>query len=359
MSQTDLQYWLALARFPKFGAVNISKLSNGFPSMRDAFYAKHNEFINAGLNPVLAEQFIQERIHINPEHELELLHKHNVQAITIKDSGYPPLLKTIFDPPAVLFIRGVLPDPNRNHLAVVGSRKATTYGIQSTAEIINQVARAGTIIVSGLAYGIDACAHTAALKAGGTTIAVLGSGLDKDNIYPTQNRSLAIQMISNGGAIISEFPIGVHAHKQNFPFRNRVIAGMCHATFVVEAAEKSGSLITARLALESNRDVYALPGSIHSPYSFGPNNLIKMGATPVTCAADILGYEDIPQQAVIYSPGSAQEEMIYKILSKQPLHTDEIVCATNMPIQQVSSTLTLMEMKGSAKHVGNLCYIKT
>ena len=269
-------------------------------------------------------------------------------------------MKTIFDPPPVLFVRGVLPDPKRVHLAVVGTRKPSTYGLQVTQEFVGPIARSGVVIVSGLAYGVDAAAHEATLEVGGTTVAILGGGLDDDNVYPSQHRALASRIVAGGGAVISEFPVGTHAMPQNFPFRNRIIAGMTRGTLVTEALIKSGSLITARGAIEIGRDVFAVPGSIYSPLSEGPNNLIKTGSFPVTTPEDVLSRLGmvVRETKPDYVPGSVEERTVYDALTREPLHVDELTVATGMEPRSVTSTLTLMELKGSARHLGGLYYVR-
>jgi DNA processing protein len=359
MIGTDRIFWVALTQFRLFGAVRIGKLANYFQSMERAFNACASELMEAGIEAEIASRFLQERIHIDPESVMRELETRAIQPITIKDEIYPPLLKEIYDPPAVLFVRGALPNPARKTLAVVGSRKPSNYGTKVTKEFIESLAREGIVIVSGLAHGIDAVAHDAALRSGGTTIAILGSGVDQESIYPSGNRALASQILTQGGAIISEFPIGTPPLKQHFPFRNRIIAGMCHGTLVVEAAIKSGSLITARSALESGREVYAVPGSIHSPLSEGPNNLIKMGATPVCCAEDLLGRKIIDtKSAPEFTPSTDEETALWRILCNTPLHIDEIVRGSGLRTDKALSTLTLMEMKGATRHEGGNYYTR-
>lgn len=354
----DRTYWVALTQFRAFGAIRIGRLANHFSSMSHAFHASASELIEAGIEPEVASRFLQERIHIDPEEVMRELEVNGIQPVIVKDDIYPPLLKEIYDPPAVLFVRGALPHPSRKHIAVVGSRKASQYGERVTQELVDPIARESVVIVSGLAHGIDAIAHDSALKAGGTTIAVLGSGVDQDSIYPSGNRALASRILASGGAIMSEFPVGTPPLKQHFPFRNRIIAGMCHGTLVVEAAIKSGSLITARSALESGREVYAVPGSIHSILSEGPNNLIKMGATPVTCADDILGRKVEANTLPTYEPSNSEETTLWQRLSSTPLHLDELVRGSGIPTPKVLSTLTLMEMKGVIHHEGGNFYTR-
>jgi DNA processing protein len=356
--QADLPYWVALTHFGPFGAVRTGRLSRRFANMQNAFEASASQLVEAGIEPKIASRFLQERIHINPDAIMRELELHGIQALTVQDEVYPSLLKQIYDPPAVLYIRGELPDPERRHIAVVGSRKATNYGLRVTEDLTGDLARDGVVIVSGLAYGVDAAAHDAALQAGGTTLAVLGSGIDNESIYPSQNRALASRIISQGGALISEFSVGTPPLKHHFPFRNRVIAGMCHGTLVTQAALKSGSLITARAALESNRDVYAVPGSIHEPLSEGPNNLIKLGATPATCCADIIGIEPAKASEPTYEPANIQERDLMEKLGKTPTHLDELVRSLDLPTNKVNSLISLLEIKNAIRHEGAGYYTK-
>lgn len=355
----DIAYWLAIAKFKSFGAVRIARLSRHFSSMKHAFEAGTTALLEAGIEPAIVSKFMQERLHINPELELEKVEKNKIDVITINDSRYPTLLKQIYDPPALLFVRGTLPNSNLKHLSVVGSRKATSYGLDVTEFIISPLAKSGVVIVSGLAYGIDAAAHLSTIESEGITVAILGSGVDQDSIYPSQNRTLASKILASGGALISEFPVGSPPLKQNFPLRNRIIAGISHSTLVVEAALKSGSLITAKCALESDREVYAVPGSIHAASSKGTNDLIKQGAIPVTCHNDIHATEFNKEHKIEYIPTDHEEKKIYEILDNEPKHIDDIVALSNLPIQTTSSILSLMEIKGVVSHTNGRLYTRT
>ncbi len=355
----DLGYWLAFVRFGSFGSVRLQKLARWFPTMKHAFESGHSSLLESGMESNTIHRFLQERMHLDPHAELERLAQAQTKAITILDSDYPPLLKTLYDPPALLFVRGTLPDPARKHLAVVGSRKQSNYGNDVTHFLIEPMARAGIVIVSGLAYGIDACAHQVCLDAGGTTVAVLGSGVDTESIYPSGNRALASHILSHNGAIISEFPIGTNPQKHHFPIRNRIIAGLSHGTLVVEASIKSGSLITARCALEAGKDVYAVPGPIQSPLSEGPNNLIKMGAIPVTKASDFFGMESLETLATntpSYEPATEEERGVLAVMNRTPYHMDEIVSRSQMAPAAVNKIMTILEMKGAIRHDGGQYY---
>jgi DNA processing protein len=368
MDHRELGYLLALIRFPKFGPIRLAKLRGFFDSMETAFRASASELAKAGIDPKIAEQFLAIRDKLSPERELELLERAGAIAVPFTDPNYPELLKEIYDPPAVLFVRGQLPRQNSVKLSVVGSRKISAYGVRAIEKLVEPVASAGVVIVSGLAIGADATAHQATLKVRGATIAVLGSGVNDANIFPNENRRLAQEIIENNGTIVSEFPIGTTPLKQNFPIRNRIIAGISHGTLVIEAAKTSGSLITARAALEAGREVFAVPGPIDSPTSEGANQLIKTGAYPTTSFNDILSVLGLtnlspspPGRGVggeggKIIPGSQAEADILKILSTNPIHIDDIARALQKNISEISHALTLMEMKGSARHLGNLYY---
>ncbi|MAF20628.1 MAG: DNA-protecting protein DprA [Parcubacteria group bacterium] len=281
------KYFNAFNLIGLIGPIGFKKLLAHFKSLENAWSAGINEFSQAGLNKSTIEQIRKQRPQINPDWEMEKLAKHQINLITIQDKNYPKLLKEIYAPPAVLYIRGALQKIDQPSLSIVGTRRLSSYGRQITPLITTDLVKAGLVIISGLAKGIDALAHQAALKAKGQTIAVLGSGVDKSSIYPAVNKSLAEQ-ISQNGALISEFPMGTAPLAQNFPQRNRIVAGLSPGILVIEAPVRSGALITAKDALEQNREIFAIPGHILSQNSIGPNNLIKMGAKLVSQANDIL-----------------------------------------------------------------------
>lgn len=359
--ENELPYWLAFNQISIIGPIRQQRLLNYFANLKDAWQAPLNELINAGLEPKIAEDLINKKSKINPKRELEKLEKINGQAITILDQNYPRLLKEIYAPPPLLYHLGEFDLSNDFVLAVVGTRKISDYGKQVTQRLTSDLALAGLTIISGLALGIDTCAHQAALNVNKKTISVLGSGLNQ--IYPATNRRLAEKIISSGGAVISEFPLEMPPLKHNFPLRNRIIAGLSLGTLITEAGEKSGALITAQLALEQNREVFAVPGNIYQTGSAGPNKLIKMGAKAVTSAADILETLNLSQandfKAVLkLIPENEMEKNILKILDQEPLHIDKIVQSSMLDISVVNSTLSVMEMKGMIKNLGNQIYLK-
>lgn len=279
---------------------------------------------------------------------------HNdIKEINIINSIYPKILKEIHDPPKVLYIRGSFNEKDRIAIGVVGTRDYTNYGKQVTENITKELARSGITIVSGLAKGIDTFAHKSAIENGGRTIAVTGSSVDQKSIYPACNRKLADKITENG-AVISEYPPGKKSERWFFAQRNRIISGLSLGILVVEAPEKSGALITAAQALEQNREVFAVPGSIYSENSIGTNKLIKMGAKLVTCANDILEELNLPlvkNTTKQFKPENKQEEIIINIISKEPIHINEIVKKGKLDISVVNSILISLELQGVIKNL--------
>ncbi|MEK9132686.1 MAG: DNA-processing protein DprA [Patescibacteria group bacterium] len=262
------------------------------------------------------------------------------------DSLYPPLLRETHGAPQRLFCLGQKPNPADKYFAIVGTRRPSIYGKQMAEEFSGAIAARGFVIVSGLAYGIDAIAHEAAINAGGRTIAVLGSGLD--HITPTCNLKLAAR-IQSSGCILTEYEADVSPKKFTFPERNRIIAGMSIATLVIEAPERSGALITARLALDFNRDVFALPGNITQLSGLGSNKLIRDGkAFPVTGIQDIFDYLECGEASDSQKPRGLMpnEEMIYDLLKSSPLTIDQIIAETELPAPQITTLLSMLELKG-------------
>ncbi|MCG2695695.1 DNA-processing protein DprA [Candidatus Parcubacteria bacterium] len=358
----NIKYWAALSHFPKFGPVRLKKIKKYFADYEHAFNASLSELEQAGIEKNIAEEFASARISINPDELAERLNKENIKIITVDDANYPKLLLEIYNPPQIIYYKGELESGNEFSLAVVGSRKYTSYGKRAAEEIVRDLAKNNLTIVSGLALGIDAIAHSAAVEAHGKTIAVLGSGIDKESIYPSANRYLAEKIAEFGGAVISEFPLGTQPLRHNFPQRNRIISGISLGVLVVEAGEKSGALITANCALEQNRDVFAVPGSIYSEASKGPNKLIALGAKPIKNAADIMEALDLNQvNAYIDNkkiiPESKEEEKILSCLTREPEHINELVRKTRLDTSIINSALAMMEMKGMVKNLGGMQYI--
>ncbi|MFA6522452.1 MAG: DNA-processing protein DprA [Patescibacteria group bacterium] len=356
--RNDLPYWLALRAYEKFGPRSFERLLLKFETMEEAFHASREALLDADLTTLAVDSFLHLREDIHPEALVADLERHHLTAITKCDEEYPALLGTIYDPPPVLFIAGTLPPAEIAHVAIVGSRKASPYGLRIAAQMSEELAEAGCVIVSGLAYGIDEAAHSATLKTKGLTVAVLACG---HNQLIGRARYLAQKIVEAGGAVISEFPLHTPAHSFHFPIRNRIISGMSQGTLIVEATNDSGSLITARSALEQGRDVFAIPGNIDSPTSVGTNGLLKVGAYPTTSSQDILDVLRIEKRPdatrAPITPDSADEAAILPFLSQTPVHIDDLVHASALGIATVASTLTLMEIKGRVRHVGGMFYI--
>lgn len=285
-----------------------------------------------------------------------------IETLQNTDSAYPALLTEIHKPPKQLYYRGDISLLQRpNMLAVVGSRKATMYGRQAVQKLLPACIRSGVIIVSGMAYGIDSIAHRTCIEIGAPTIAVLGSGVDDESLYPKGNRQLAQEILTGGGLIISEYEPGTSPYLGNFPARNRIIAGITKATLIVQAAIRSGSLITARLAMESNREVLAVPGPITDPAYEGTNSLIRDGATPAIEATDILSIFELSestQEDLKRMPLREDLQKIAMVISASPLYIDDIAQAAGASITEVSAALAELEMIGAIMHMGGMRYVR-
>lgn len=361
MMREEIIYLVALQQFSKFGPIRLKKLSSYFPTIKTAYLASVKELVAAGLEKNLASEFVAARNDIDPNKVWAELEQENINIITYYDDNYPKLLKEIYDAPFLLYYKGQMKQ-DEFALAVVGTRKFTHYGQSVTENIVADLVKNNLTIISGLALGIDSIAHQVALQNQGRTIAVLGTGLDRKSLYPSINRYLADKIVASDGLILTEFPLGMPPLKHNFPQRNRIISGLSLGTLLIEAGEKSGALITARHALDQNREVFAVPGNIFSPVSIGPNNLIKLGAKAVTSAQEILEALDlvkitnyIENKKII--PQSPEEELIVAHLSHEPRHVDELIRLSGLSAPLVSSTLTMMEMKGAIKNIGSMQYV--
>ena len=359
----DLPYWIAFQRVSRLGRVRFGHLESHFASLQDAWNASESELRATRLDGRTVEEILRTRNSLDPMDELERLHRHRVSAYTWHDEPYPARLRQIHDMPPVLYVKGELKPEDDLSLAVVGTRKATPYGREATREFIRDLVQAGLTIASGLATGIDSTAHYATLQNRGRTIAVLGSGVDI--IYPAQNRKMAAEIVENG-ALISDYPIGTPPMKENFPRRNRIMSGISLGCLVIEGNEKSGALITARQALEQNREVFAVPGSALSERSRGPNLLIQSGeAKLVLTAEDILQELNLSQEDrqlnLTSTPEPVDEEQaaVLRVLSRSPIHIDEIYRASGMSMPEVSSTLTMLELNDLVRQVGGMHYVLT
>jgi DNA processing protein len=362
LSLDELAYWIAFSRVMGIGPVRFKLLLDFFAEdVAAAWHANRHELLAAHLDQKTIDKFLLQRATILPQHELERLERLRISIITWKDDTYPPLLRKIEYAPPVLYLCGNLTDDDRRFsLGIVGTRKMTTYGRQVTEHFASHLAKGKVTIVSGLALGIDTVAHTTALDNGGRTIAVLASGLD--TIYPSSNYALARRIVESGqGALLSAFPLGVRPETGNFPARNHLISGLSLGVLVTEAPPRSGALITANSALDQGREVFAVPAGIFSPSSGGVNKLIQDGAHPVTDVNDImesLNLYMLPQQAEaqILLPANDEERILLKLLNVDPQHIDELIRLSNFPANLVSSTLTMMELKGLVRHLGGMQY---
>jgi len=362
--QNEQIFWHAFNCVDGFGPQAFKKLLAGFSSLEQAWKSTDTDrFEQLGLTKKQIDNFFLSRQKNLPENIFGELAKEKIEILTIKDEAYPSHLKEIASAPPVLYLRGNRAILSNKSIAIVGSRKFTEYGRRVTENLTRDLVRAGLTIVSGLALGIDGIAHRAALDAGGITAAILGTGIDDATIYPREHFNLARRIIESGGALITEQPPRTPSLKQNFPARNRIMAGLALGTLVIEAAESSGSLITANFALEQNREVFAVPGDIFSPQSDGANLLIKKGAKMVTSAADILEEFSLSRAQIelplkIFKPESPEEKIIWKIISNDPLHIDKISKLTKLETATVASTLATLEIEGAVKNIGGQNFIK-
>jgi len=357
---SDLKYWVALNNVEGLGPVHFRQLLKYAGDVEAAWNTSASDLKKLNFSKGLVENFSKIQRSLDLRTTMEGLNKLGVEVITISSPNYPALLKKIYDPPFVLYVRGRLKKEDELAVAVVGSRKMTRYGREVTENLVQNLVAHGLTIVSGLAFGVDLASHQAALDAGGRVVAVLASGVDI--ITPTSNTFLAERILEEGqGAIISEHPLGTTPLKHFFPIRNRIISGLALGTLVVEATKKSGTAHTARAALEQGREVFAVPGSIFSPLSVGTHHLIKDGAKLVNSVEDILEELQLEARSLKLEarevvPDSPEEEEILKILGNDEIHVDEIIQESNLSTSAVTSTLTMMEMKGKVKNLGNQVY---
>ncbi len=356
----DRRFWLAFNKVPGVGPVRTRQLLDYFGDLGSAWIAPPGDLAQAGLDARALGQVLALRKTLDLDAELARLAAAQTHLLTWADDAYPARLREMDDAPPVLYVRGELLPDDAEAVALVGTRRATPYGREVAHQLATGLAAAGITVVSGLALGIDTVSHRAALDAGGRTLAVLGSGVDQ--IYPPQNRDLAERIVAEGrGAILSDYALGTGPEAANFPPRNRIISGLSRGVVIVEADMKSGAMITARFALEQGRDVFAVPGSILSHHSDGPNSLLKEGAAPITGVDDILAALDLTrlpdqQTARAVLPTNATEGLLLQLLTNGPRHVDDLGRDSGLPIHEVSSTLTMMELKGLVRQVGPMQY---
>ncbi len=399
MLSADTKSLIHLNLIPGIGNHTIRRLLAAFGSAEKSVAATSAELAQIdGLTPDVRQQLIDGRSRAPLAQELELIEQHQCHIVTINDAAYPTLLKQISDPPVLLYIIGEFPLQNAPSIAIVGSRSPTEYGKTTSQQLSHQLAERGITVVSGFARGIDTCVHRGALEGGGRTVAVFGCGLSI--VYPETNRALATEIIESG-ALISEFPMTMPPRGSNFPRRNRVISGLTLGTLVVEASERSGSLITARHAADQGREVFAVPGQIFSNVSRGTHSLINQGATLINSVDDLLDalprdYTKVlggespeptrqtpprmnqdskrsdkaaplqstrkgstpPSQPKTNLNLTADEQAVMSAIGEESVHIDEITRVTQLPIGKVSSLLVMLELKGIVQQLPGKQFVK-
>lgn len=371
----DIENWLKLIRSDGVGPTGFARLLKYFRSVDRALGASVSELTKVkGIGPKTAESIARTTETFDVDKELALAQKLGVWIVSAADPRYPPALKQIYDPPPVIYIKGTLGKQDSLAISIVGSRRCSTYGSEQSSRFAYLLASAGFTIVSGMARGIDTAAHRGALKADGRTLAIQGCGLN--NIFPPENEKL-FEQISGSGACISELPLSYEPLAQNFPARNRIISGLSMGVIIIEASHRSGALITARGALDQNREVMAVPGKVDSPISSGTNKLIKEGAKLIDCIDDVmeaLGYIGTGLKAHADSAAKTAEEKlrmplfdisklnlsepelaVYNALDHEPLNIEDIIAHTSLPAGKVNSSLISLRLKGLIKQLpGNM-----
>ena len=371
--------WLALALTPSLGAIRSRKLVEHFGGIDAVFNASLTELEAAGLRAEAAQSIALGKSFETAEEELMRAASGGAEILTFDDPAYPPNLRNIYDPPVALYVKGSMESLAAPGVAVVGTRHPTPYGIGMAQRLACDLASRGLVIFSGMARGVDTCAHKGALEGKGRTVAVWGTGVDV--AYPRENKKLAEQIVANGGAVVSEFAMGTFAAPQNFPIRNRIISGLAIGVLVVEAGEYSGTRITARNALEQSRDVYAVPGNVTNRQSWGPNTLIKQGAKLVATWEDV--WEEMPPQvkaalqdrepressapetASLFGGDeklSPHERRIYKLLrADAATQLDQIIeqLEPEVSSSEVFAALFELELSGKVKQLPGKNYVRS
>jgi DNA processing protein len=374
----DQRLWLALTLTPGLGPTRAKRLVEFFGGVEGVFRASLTELEAAGLPAGAAQSLATGRSIELAQDELAKAARAGIQIVSLDDPEYPPELRQIYDPPLLLYVRGNVAAISQPGIAMVGTRHPTPYGMGMAERMACDLATRGVVIFSGLARGVDTFAHRGAVSAKGKTVAVFGTGVDV--MYPKENSRLADQILSFGGALISEFPLGTFAAPQNFPIRNRIISGISLGVLVVEAAEYSGTRITARCALEQNREVFAVPGNVTNKNSWGPNTLIKQGAKLVATWEDI--WEELPANVRLAltpetgaeSPGgqtaslfeepslSPHEKKIYRVLkADEAQHLDEIIekLEPEMSSSEIFAALFELELAGKVKQLPGKNFVRS
>ncbi len=343
------------------GSVRFALIEAAFPTLEEAWRADAGALHAAGLDTRTAQAVVRAHTETDPFEEIARLDRAGVQALAPSDPHYPSRLKEIADAPPLLYVRGDWTPDDEWSVAVVGTRRATAYGRQAAEEFARGLAANRVTVVSGLARGIDTVAHRAALDAGGRTVAVLANGLD--TIYPPENARLADE-IAQHGALVTDYPLGTKPRADFFPRRNRIMSGVALGTLVVEGDHKSGAMITAKFALEQDREVFIVPGSIFSPQSRGPLALMRDGAAPVASTEDILEALNLTMIGAqmdfgrAMPPDDPEERTLMTALSREPKHVDEIVRESGLAAATVSATLALLELKGLVRNMGGMQYVR-
>jgi DNA processing protein len=370
--------WLALSLTPGLGPTRARKLAEHFGSSEAVFRASLTELESTGIQAVSAQSIATEKSMELAREEMARAADAGVTVVSVVDAAYPPRLKEIYDPPAILYVRGDAEMLTKPGIAVVGTRHPTPYGSGMAERLACDLAAQGLVIISGMARGVDTASHRGAISAKGKTVAVFGTGVDV--IYPKENSRLSEQILALGGALISEFPLGTFAAPQNFPIRNRILSGMSVGVLVVEAAEYSGTRITARLALEQNRDVFAVPGNVTNKNSWGPNTLIKQGAKLVATWEDV--WEDLPTEVrlALTKPASCEsqgssaaslfpddglpphEKLLLSLLkADEATHIDELVekLESQMSPSEIFAALFELELTGKVRQMPGKNFVKS
>lgn len=358
-----MKYLNALNTIPGVGNGTLRQLLGALRSGEAIWQAPASALAGAGISEALAQKIVAARLQTDPESEWAKLEKEGISALLFTDERYSALLKEMPSPPCLLYIKGNVECLTLPSIAIVGSRKFTDYGKMSAQRFSRDLSKAGLCIISGLALGIDAIAHQACLDANGKTIAVLGNSLDDASINPRTNYNLSREILNKGGLLVSEFPVPTAPTVGTFPARNRIMAGLSLGTLVIEAAEKSGSLITANFAAEFNREVFSVPGSIFSAQSEGTNSLIKKGAKLTASVSDILEELRIKpaaekEESKVEVELSEDEKTIVHVLSPEPTHIDRIARLTKLETSTISANLAMLEIKGAIRNIGGQNYIR-
>jgi DNA processing protein len=374
-----MREWIALNMTPSIGPRAAAKLLERFGSAEAVFNATRAELEGLRLRPEAIESIRAREFFEKAVEEIERVRSIGADVLLLDDGVYPALLREIFDPPITLYVKGAWSEClEKPCVAIVGSRRCSTYGQNAASMLARDLSKRGVTIISGLARGIDAAAHRGALEAGGRTVAVMGTGLDQ--VYPRDHRKLADEILAGNGALVSEFPLETPPAPQNFPYRNRVISGLSLGVVIVEAAENSGSLITARLALEQGREVFSVPGNITSRNSFGTNYLIKgagaklvqqwqdvVSELPPEIAAQLLPPESekkkekglVEQLSLVPGDLSATEHVIWKLLSTDdPVHIDQLAESSKLNVPELTGALLGLEMRELIRQLPGKCFVR-